>query len=71
MIASKFCPLLQLYYCHSITIIITVASGKSENKMLRRKFGPKRQDGMLPNEELNSLYSSKNVTRVIESKITR
>ena len=43
----------------------------SENRVLRRIFGPKR-DGVtgewrkLLNEELNSLYSSPNIVRVIK-----
>jgi hypothetical protein len=44
-----------------------------ENRVLRRIFGPKR-DGVtgkwrrLHNEELNDLYSSPNIIRVIKSK---
>ena len=44
-----------------------------ENRVLRRIFGPKR-DGVtgewrkLHNEELNDLYSSPNIVRVIKSK---
>ena len=47
-----------------------------ENRVLRRIFGPKR-DGVtgerrkLHNEELNSLYSSPNVVRVIKSRRMR
>jgi hypothetical protein len=43
-----------------------------ENRVLRRVFGPKR-DGVterwrkLHNEELNDLYSSPNIVRVIKS----
>ena len=45
----------------------------SENRVLRRIFGPKR-DGVtgewrkLHTEELNSLYSSPNIVRVIKSR---
>jgi hypothetical protein len=44
-----------------------------ENRVLRRTFGPKR-DGVtgewrrLHNEELNDLYSSPNIIRVIKSR---
>jgi hypothetical protein len=47
-----------------------------ENRVLRRIFGPKR-DGVtgewrrLHNEELNDLYSSPNIIRVIKSRRTR
>ena len=47
-----------------------------ENRVLRRIFGPKR-DGVtgewrkLHNEELNDLYSSPNIVRVIKSRRTR
>ena len=47
-----------------------------ENRVLRRKFGPKR-DGVtgewrkLHNEELNDLYSSTNIVRVIKSRRLR
>jgi hypothetical protein len=45
-----------------------------ENRVLRRVFGPKRDDvtgewRRLPNEELNDLYSSSNIIRVIKSRI--
>jgi hypothetical protein len=48
----------------------------SENRVLRRIFGPKR-DGVreewrrLHNEELNDLYSSPNIIRVIKSRRMR
>ena len=45
-----------------------------ENKVLRRRFGPKRDEvtGVwreLHNEELNDLYSSPNIFRVIKSRM--
>jgi hypothetical protein len=44
----------------------------SENRVLRRKFGPKREvDGSwrkFHNDELHSLYSSLNIIRVIKSR---
>jgi hypothetical protein len=46
-----------------------------ENRVLRRIFGPKREeDGLwrkLHNDELHSLYSSSNIVRVIRSKRLR
>jgi hypothetical protein len=46
-----------------------------ENRVLRRIFGPKREeDGSwrkLHNDELHSLYSSPNIVRVIKSKRMR
>ena len=44
-----------------------------ENRVLKRVFGPKRDEGAgewrkLHNEELNVLYSSPNIVRVIKSK---
>jgi hypothetical protein len=47
----------------------------SENRVLRRIFGPKREeDGSwrkLHNDELHSLYSSPNIVRVIKSRRLR
>jgi len=45
-----------------------------ENMVLRRIFGPRRDEvtgewRILHNEELNDLYSSSNIVRVIKSKI--
>jgi hypothetical protein len=45
-----------------------------ENRMLRRIFGPKRDEvteewRKLHNEELNSLYSLPNIVRVIKSRM--
>jgi len=47
-----------------------------ENRVLRRIFGPKRDEvrgewGKLHNEELNDLYSSPNSLRVIKSRRLR
>ena len=45
-----------------------------ENSLLRRTFGPKRDEvtgewRKLHNEELNDLYSSPNIVRVIKSRM--
>jgi hypothetical protein len=47
-----------------------------ENRVLRRIFGPKRDEATgewrgLHNEELNDLYSSPNIIRVIKSRRIR
>jgi hypothetical protein len=46
-----------------------------ENRVLRRIFGPKREEDRqwrkLHNDELHNLYSSPNIVRVIESKRMR
>ena len=47
-----------------------------DNRLLRRIFGPKRDEvtgewGKLHNEELNDLYSSPNIVRVIKSRRMR
>ena len=47
-----------------------------ENRVLRRIFGPRRDEVMgqwrrLHNEELNDLYSSSNIVRVIKSRRMR
>jgi hypothetical protein len=44
-----------------------------ENRVLKRKFGPKRdqvteEERKLHNEELNDLYCSPNIIRVIKSR---
>jgi hypothetical protein len=48
---------------------------RTENRVLRRIFGPKRDEGgswkKLHNDEIHNLYSSPNIVRVIESKRMR
>jgi hypothetical protein len=50
--------------------------GMFENRVLRRIFGPKRDEvtgewRKLHNEELNDLYSSPNIVRMIKSRRMR
>jgi hypothetical protein len=42
-----------------------------QNKVLKRIFGPKRDANGEWNEELNSLYRSPNIVRVIKSRRLR
>ena len=57
-------------------MVADIAGGRKlrvyENKVLRRIYGPRRDDvtrdwRRLHNEELNDLYSSPNIVRVIKS----
>jgi hypothetical protein len=47
----------------------------SENRVLRKIFEPKREEGgswrKLHNDELHSLYSSQNIVRIIKSRRMR
>ena len=48
----------------------------SENRVLRRVFGPKRDEvtrewRKLPNEELSDLYSLPNIVQVVKSRRMR
>jgi hypothetical protein len=52
-----------------------IQTGVSENRVLRKIFGLKREEGgscrKLHNDELHSLYSSPNIVRVIKSRRMR
>jgi hypothetical protein len=69
---------LVLYGCEtwSLTLREDQRLRVFENRVLRRIFGPKRDEAtgdwrMLHNEELNDLYSSPNIIRVIKSRRLR
>ena len=56
-----------------IYIYIYILCSLHENMVLKRIFGPRRDEvtgewRRLHNEELNDLYSSPNIVRVIKSK---
>ena len=60
-----------LYGCETL-----ILREESRMKVPRRKFGPKRNEGTgewrkLHNGELNDLYSSPNIIRVIKSRRMR
>ena len=66
-----------LYGCETWSLTLREESRLRvfENSILRRKFGPKRDEngkwGRLHNEELHSLYRSPNIVRVIKSRRLR
>jgi hypothetical protein len=67
-----------LYGCEILSLILTEEQRLRvfENRVLRRIFGPKRDEvtgewRRLRNEELNDLYSSPNIIRVIKLRIMR
>ena len=60
----------------SASVISYTSDGVFENMVLRRIFGPSREEvtgerRRLHNEELNDLYSSPNILRVIKSRRIR
>jgi len=67
-----------LYGCETWTLILKETHTLSTfgNRVLRRNFGPKRDKVVggwrkMHNEELNSLYASPNIIRVIMSRRLR
>jgi hypothetical protein len=73
MYESVILPVV-LYGCQTWSLTLREEQGLRvfENRVLRRIFGPKREeDGScrkLHNDELHSLYSSRNIVRVIKSR---
>jgi hypothetical protein len=70
--------LLILYGCEtwSLTLREEHRLGVFENKVLRRIFGPKRDEvtggwRKMHNEELRDMYSSPSIIRIIESRRMR
>ena len=68
---NKILPIV-LYGCEAWSLTLREERRPSvfENRMLRRIFGPRRDEvtgewRKLHNEELNNLYSSSNIVRVI------
>jgi hypothetical protein len=64
-----------LYVCETWSLILKEKHGLwvLENTVLRRIFGPKRDEvtgvrRRLHNEELHNLYSSPSITRMIKSR---
>jgi hypothetical protein len=69
---------VDLYGCEtwSLTLREELRVRFSENRVLRRIFGPKRDEvtgewRKLHNEKLNDLYCSSNIVRKMKSKIRR
>jgi hypothetical protein len=67
-----------LYGCKTWSLTLKEEHGLRvfENRVLRRTFGPKRDEvtgdwRKLPNEKLHNLYSSSNIIRLIKSRRIR
>jgi hypothetical protein len=67
-----------LYGCETRSLTLREEQGMRvfENRLLRRIFGPQRDDGTgerrrLHNKELNDLYSSSDIVRVIKLRRMR
>jgi hypothetical protein len=63
-----------LYGCETWSVTIREELRVFENRMLRKIFGPKRDEVMgewikLHNEELCDLYSSPSIIRIIKSRM--
>jgi len=81
--ATKLCTVvinsLVLYGCETWSLTLREERGLEggyENRVLRRTFGHKRNEvtgewRKLHNEELNALYCSPNIVRVIQSRRMR
>jgi hypothetical protein len=70
--------LVVLYWCETRSLTLRGERGVRvfEARLLRRIFGPKRDEVIrewrkLHNEELNDLYASPHIFRVIKSKVMR
>jgi hypothetical protein len=74
----KLISLFTIYYCYYYYLLLLLNSTLRffENRVLRRIFGPKRDEltqewRKLHIEELNDLYCSLNIVRVVKSRIMR
>jgi hypothetical protein len=74
MVQTDIDELLKWYGCETWSLTLTEEHKMRvfENRVLRREFGPKREEGAehwrrLHNEELRNLYASQNIIRVIKS----
>jgi hypothetical protein len=61
-------PVLYGFETWSLTLREEHRLGVSENRVLRRIFGPKREEGVGGWRRLHNLYTSPDVIRVIKSR---